>query len=499
MPGDPSSLRMFASFAAGSESAADRIFQRYVKRLSRLAHTRLTPRVAARVDPEDIVMSAWRSFFVGSRQNQFDVDRSGDLWALLARITLLKLYRAVERHTAQKRSVDQEAPLAPDDRELGFGDDREPTPEEAVALSDYVEHLLQSLTPRDQRIAELRLQGELIEDIAIAVQCSEKTVRRSLQALRGKLTEAAGESPLPMADQSETQRTPVQHSPSVTTTSEIVCSLPQVSFASLTLTRLIGQGGMGKVYHADLDGADSAVAVKFLHRSFQQNQEAVQRLLREAEIIHQLDHPGIVGLRGIGRTAAGVYFVVMDLLEGKTLQTTAEHPAPEHTVDWIIQLADALEHAHNAGVIHCDLKPSNVVVTSDRAVLTDFGLAHLQSSQRNRILSGTAPWMAPEQVDEWFGPVTRATDVYGLGALLYTLLSGRPPFVSEFEVAHSSARTPDILCRVVSLERPKIPSGLSATAEELFNISLSCLAREPDRRPESVAVIRQQLRNLRLV
>ena len=93
MPGDPSSLRMFASFAAGSESAADRIFQRYVKRLSRLARTRLTPRVAARVDPEDIVMSAWRSFFVGSRQNQFDVDRSGDLWALLARITLLKLYQ----------------------------------------------------------------------------------------------------------------------------------------------------------------------------------------------------------------------------------------------------------------------------------------------------------------------------------------------------------------------------------------------------------------------
>lgn len=158
MPADPSSLRMFASFAAGSESAADRLFQRYVNRLTRLARTRLTPRVASRVDPEDIVLSAWRSFFVGSRQNQFDLQRSGDLWGLLARITLRKLYRAVERHTAQRRSVDQEGPFAATDRDR-FAGDPEPTPEEAVALSDYVEYLLQGLAPRDRRIAELRQIG----------------------------------------------------------------------------------------------------------------------------------------------------------------------------------------------------------------------------------------------------------------------------------------------------------------------------------------------------
>ena len=485
MTTDPSSLRIFASFAKGSESAADRLFQRYVNRLSQLARSRLTPRVASRVDPEDIVMSAWRSFFVGSRKNQFAVNRSGDLWALLTRITLYKLYRTVERHTAQRRSVNQETSALSGT----FVSDREPAPDEAVALSDYVEQLLGSLGPRDRRIAELRLQGEFMDNIAVTVGCSEKTVRRSLAALRAQLADAAGESPHPFTEGAKEQLLlPAAD------VSELPPDLPQISFSDLTLTRMIGQGGMGKVYRADLLSTTSSVAVKFLHRAFQQNSDAVKRLLTEAEIVHRLNHPGIVGLQGIGRTQGGIYFLVMNILDGVTLAEQRVTPTLDQSIQWMDQLADALAHAHKAGIVHCDLKPSNVMICRGRAVLTDFGLAHILSAERDRAMSGTAPWMAPEQIDKWFGPVSPATDVYGLGALMYTLLAGRPPFVTAWEAENRMPRAADILCRVVASERPEVPNREMTNGEQrLFEVCLACLSREPARRPDSAAAFRHLL------
>ena len=167
--------------------AAAELFERYLERLTGLARARLSHRLASRIDPEDVVQSAWRSFFVGARQDQFTLERSGDLWRLLVSIMMHKLYRQVRRHVAEVRSVRREDPLHTADRDESFLTSQEPTVEEAVALSEIVESCLAELEPFDRRLFELRLPGEQLETIAIELGCSERTIRRKLQGIREAL------------------------------------------------------------------------------------------------------------------------------------------------------------------------------------------------------------------------------------------------------------------------------------------------------------------------
>ena len=163
----------------GDEGASQEVFERYLARLTALARSRLTPRLARRTDPEDIVLSAYRSFFVGAKDGRFVLQRSGDLWRLLVSITLHKLYRQVKKHSAESRDVHREELLGDD---IAFS--REPTAEEAVALADELEAILRPLDPLLRRILELRLQGQSLEEIAAIIMRSERTVRRSLAELR---------------------------------------------------------------------------------------------------------------------------------------------------------------------------------------------------------------------------------------------------------------------------------------------------------------------------
>jgi RNA polymerase sigma factor (sigma-70 family) len=183
------SARLLIGFQAGDQRAADAIFHRYLERLTRLARTRLSPRLASRTDPDDVVMSAWRSFFVGARAGRFSLVRSGDLWRLLVSITLHKLYRHVRHHTAELRSIRVEGPLGLVDGESQLIDHREPTPEEALALSDELETLLAQLDPFARRVVELRLQGEQLAQIAVETGRAERTVRRTLAHIRQRLSE----------------------------------------------------------------------------------------------------------------------------------------------------------------------------------------------------------------------------------------------------------------------------------------------------------------------
>jgi RNA polymerase sigma factor (sigma-70 family) len=163
----------------GDEDASREIFERYLVRLTALARSRLAPRLAGRTDPEDIVLSAYRSFFVGAKDGRFVLQRSGDLWRLLVSITLHKLYRQVKRHSAESRDVQREEKLG---ENVTFS--REPTVEEAVALADELEAILKPLDPLLRRVLELRLQGQSLEEIAAITMRSERTVRRSLAELR---------------------------------------------------------------------------------------------------------------------------------------------------------------------------------------------------------------------------------------------------------------------------------------------------------------------------
>lgn len=487
-----SSAQLFASFAAGSQSAADRMFHRYINRLSRLAQARLTPRLAQRVDAEDIVMSAWRSFFVAAENGRFSIRESGDLWSLLATITLRKVYRTAEFHSAEKRDVNTEVCGTAEADLIAMLPSIEPGPEEAAALVDLVENMLTSLTQTDRRIVELRLQGELMADVARESGVSERTVRRVLQKVRHELAEqnnldssltksastsdrsSASGMALPAATESEKPKT-------IPDAISLECDL---AYDKIVLERLIGSGGMGKVYKARLKNCARSVAVKFLHRRFQEVESAVARFIHEATVLRDLSHPGIVSVEGAGRTPSGICFLAMKFIEGNDAQSASSDLSVLQKLQIMSAVAKAVQHAHSVDIIHCDLKPSNIMLTRDCVpILTDFGLARRLDDRRSgiRSVAGTAPWMAPEQIDSHFGPIDRQTDVYGLAATLYTLLSGRPPY--------SGHRTADVLADVLSEKQaPDLNSVQERISKRLTQFCAACLSVSPADRPESAAI-----------
>jgi RNA polymerase sigma factor (sigma-70 family) len=185
---DNQSADLMFRWQGGDQEAAGELFLRYAERLVALARTRLSAQLSRHVDPEDVVQSAYRSFFVGARNGRFVLRQSGDLWRLLVAITVHKLQRQVERHTTGKRDLNKE-------HKEGEGSwtlptevpDREPTPAEAAALADTLEHVLRNLEPRQRRMVELRLQGYQLEEIAKTVRRSERTVRRVLDQVKESL------------------------------------------------------------------------------------------------------------------------------------------------------------------------------------------------------------------------------------------------------------------------------------------------------------------------
>jgi DNA-directed RNA polymerase specialized sigma24 family protein len=186
------SADLLARWMAGDQAAADALFGRYTEQLVALARDRLSTRLAGRLDPEDVVQSAYRSFF--SNAESFVIERVGDLWRLLAAITLHKLHHQVDRHTAARRSVTRERPLGNGrSPEFLVPAARDPSPAEAVALIDEVEHLLRGLPPLHRRMLELRLQGFRIAEIAADTRRSERLVRKVLDGVKAELIRTRGD------------------------------------------------------------------------------------------------------------------------------------------------------------------------------------------------------------------------------------------------------------------------------------------------------------------
>ncbi len=203
----------------------------------------------------------------------------------------------------------------------------------------------------------------------------------------------------------------------------------------------LGEGGMARVYRAvDLDNHDS-VALKVLKANLAADQQAVERFLREGEILEHLKHPVIVSIRGTGGVGEGSIYIAMELLEGETLgaRMVRGRLDPDELTPVITGVAVGLHAAHEAGVIHRDLKPDNIFLTYPRwggplqVKIMDFGISKLAGSDRithtGQIL-GTPRYMAPEQLmaDR---DLDQRVDVYALGAILYQALSGRPPFAAD--------------------------------------------------------------------
>lgn len=182
------SLVLLERYREGDDRAAEALFARYFERLTLLARSRLSPRLAQRTDPEDIVLSVYRSFFIEARAGRFTLSRGGDLWRLLAGITRHKLLRQARRQGADRRAFDREVPLDRVDEGRLLASRPDPSPEEAVALADELEQVLARLDRFARRVLELRLQGAALAEIAEDTGRSERSVRRSLAAIRERLS-----------------------------------------------------------------------------------------------------------------------------------------------------------------------------------------------------------------------------------------------------------------------------------------------------------------------
>ena len=224
----------------------------------------------------------------------------------------------------------------------------------------------------------------------------QDSIRRTLQRVDRELLDEAEDELFPVTTRSRPQ-------PSTRQVSKIADPHAPLPYSDYLLQRQIGAGAMGKVYQALQKSLDRPVAVKYLRKSFSRQPHAVQRFVTEARTVARFHHPGIVGIQGLGRTPNGGYFIVMDLVGGGDLeeQIGAGPVAIAEAVGWMVEACGAIQHAHDNGIIHCDLKPSNLLLDRDRNVrVTDFGLAHstIDESIQSADIAGTAGYMAPEQV-----------------------------------------------------------------------------------------------------
>lgn len=262
-------------------------------------------------------------------------------------------------------------------------------------------------------------------------------------------------------------------------------------FGDYVLVDEIGRGGMGVIYRARHLPLNRMVAVKMiLHGPFA-NPGFIKRFRAEAEAVATLQHPHIVAIHEVGEQD-GCHFFSMDLVEGRNLAELArERPLPAGVAARYLQtIAQAIEFAHQRGILHRDLKPSNILIDElDQPRLTDFGLAKQLNDTAEMTLTGqvlgSPNYFPPEQADRSFGSVGCAADVYSLGAILYHLLSGRPPYVGETipQVIEQVLRGTLVPPRWLN---PGVPRALET-------ICLKCLAREPHRRYGSAGELAMDL------
>jgi hypothetical protein len=262
-------------------------------------------------------------------------------------------------------------------------------------------------------------------------------------------------------------------------------------FGDHELRKLIGKGGMGLVYQAKQLSLNRLVALKMIRSGLWADDDEIRRFRNEAEAVANLDHPFIVPIYEVGRYEDQHYFS-MKLVNGGSLDQRLDEYKPNVRAGarLVLEVARAVHHAHQRGLLHRDLKPSNILLDAEgRPHVTDFGLAKRIEGESvasiSGLIVGTPPYMSPEQASGRRGSVTTATDVYGLGALLYACLTGSAPFKSDDVVA---------TLRLVIDQAPEPPSKSNPHVDrDLETICLKCLEKDPKRRYDSAAALGDDL------
>ena len=303
----------------------------------------------------------------------------------------------------------------------------------------------------------------------------------------------------------------------------------QVHIGPYRIVRRLGEGGCGVVYLAEQETPVRRLVALKVVRLGMDTERIISRFLRERQALAMMDHPGIARIYDAGATDSGRPYFAMELVEGERITTYCEtHHLPiERRLEVLIQVCLAVQHAHQKGVLHRDLKPSNVLIAGqeDAAIpkVIDFGIAKTidpygetpaDATHAAELFIGTPAYMSPEQAAEGHREVDTRADIYGLGAMLYELLTGRPPFDSKLlmkqgiDVMRRTLRDidpvpPSILLRSLPADelaalaerRRCTPAALIATLRhDLDWIVMHALEKEPSRRYATAQDLASDLR-----
>ncbi|MHC4600929.1 MAG: serine/threonine-protein kinase, partial [Planctomycetota bacterium] len=259
------------------------------------------------------------------------------------------------------------------------------------------------------------------------------------------------------------------------------------------IQELIGRGGMGAVYKALQLSLDRPVAVKILSEAVSHDAQYIARFEREAQIVAQLSHPNIVQVHQMGRDERGLYFIIMEFMEGGTISEQMEGPlAEEKVLRYATEAADGLAAAHGEGIMHRDVKPDNLLLDAfGRVKIADFGLARgveatVQLTGTGAAL-GTPAYMSPEQGMGWASMDHRA-DIYSLGAASFTLLAGAYPYDALSPVEMVMKHTHDEIPRI----RDRVPT-VSPWTDDMI---AKAMAKKPEDRFQTAAEFAEEARGI---
>lgn len=254
----------------------------------------------------------------------------------------------------------------------------------------------------------------------------------------------------------------------------------------------IGVGGMADVYRGKDTLLGRPVAIKILHQNFGSDQDFVARFKREAQAAGKLNHPNVVSMYDVGFDQ-GFHYIIMEYVSGCTLKEYIQHHGAQVTVQEAVKItvaiAEGLEHAHMMGIVHCDVKPHNILITdSGRVKVTDFGIARAINSATTMMYTnsvmGSAHYISPEQASG--KSINVSTDIYSLGVVLYELLTGEVPFRGETPVSVALQHVKD------PVVAPRIKNAMIPT--QLEQVVLIALEKEPGKRFGSISEMIQALR-----
>ncbi len=254
----------------------------------------------------------------------------------------------------------------------------------------------------------------------------------------------------------------------------------------------IGRGGMGVIYRARQRHSRRIIALKRILSCHADSQETLMRFRREAQAAAKLDHPNILPIYEVSESEEGLPFFSMKFAGGGSLleAVPALRSEPRRAVALMAKVARALQYAHDQGILHRDLKPGNILLDGhSEPLVSDFGLAKwlepIGDLTRTPSIFGTPGYIAPEQVNGSAGKLTPAADVYSLGAVLFHLLTGRPPFTGEHALK--------VIQQTTEKPAPKLRSLAPALDRDLETICAKCLEREPHARYRSAGELAEDL------